>query len=81
MGDLNERRGEKRGNYTVMDLSGHLELGNGREHSLVLRVENLADKVYATRVDRGTRDTTGVGYNYDNLGMERTLHASYTYRF
>ncbi len=81
VGDLNERRGEKRGNYTVMDLSGHLELGNGREHSLVLRVENLADKVYATRVDRGTRDTTGVGYNYDNLGMERTLHASYTYRF
>ncbi len=81
VGDLNARRGEKRGNYTVMDLSGHMEMGRDQMHSLVLRIENLTDKVYATRVDRGTVDTTGAGYNYDNLGMERTFHASYTYRF
>jgi outer membrane cobalamin receptor len=81
VGDLNERRGEKRGNYTVLDLSGHLELGSNQAHSLVLRIENLTDKEYATRVDRATDDVTGAGYNFDNLGMERTFHAGYTYRF
>lgn len=81
VGDLNERQRQKRGNYTVMDLSGHYALGQDGEHNLVLRVENLADREYATRADRGTADATGAGYIYDNLGMERTLHASYTYRF
>jgi outer membrane cobalamin receptor len=81
VGELNARRGEKRGNYTVLDFSGHLELGRNEAHSLVLRVENLTDKVYATRVDRATADVGGAGYNYDNLGMERTFHAGYTYRF
>jgi len=47
---------------------------------VVLRIENLTDKVYATRVDSGTRDSGG-SYFYDNLGMERTLHASYSYAF
>ena len=81
VGDINARRGVQRGNYTVMDLSGHLELGNNNQHSLVMRVENLTDKVYATRVDRAFADVSGDSYLYDNLGMERTFHASYTMRF
>lgn len=80
VGDLNERQATTRGNYTVMDLSGHYEFGTKQQHSVVLRIENLADKEYATRVDRGTRDLGGA-YLYDNLGMERTLHANYTYNF
>lgn len=80
VGDLNERQGATRGNYTVMDVSGHYALGSEGQHSLVVRIENLADKEYATRVDRGTRDT-GAAYLYDNLGMERTFHAGYTYSF
>jgi hypothetical protein len=32
-------------------------------------------------VDLGTVDSTGTSYVYDNLGMTRTLHASYTLKF
>ena len=51
------------------------------EHQLVLRIENLTDEVYSTRVDLGTLDASGTSYLFDNLGMSRTLHASYTRRF
>ena len=81
VGDFNARRGQQRGNYTVMDLSGYYFLGAEQEHQLVLRVENLTDKKYASRVDRGTRDATGSSCLFDNLGMNRTIHASYTYDF
>lgn len=80
VGELNERAGAKRGNYTVMDLSGHVEFGADAEHQLVLRVENLTDKVYATRAERGNLDAGGT-YVFDHLGMERTFHASYRYSF
>ena len=81
VGDINARRGEKRGNYTVMDLSGYYNLGSDQEHQLILRIENLTDKEYASRVDRGTLDASGTSYLFDNLGMSRTLHAGYSYRF
>lgn len=80
VGTLNERQGATRGNYTVADLSGHYALGANDEHQLVLRVENLTDKVYATRVERGNLDAGGT-YIFDHLGMERTFHASYRYSF
>lgn len=81
VGDINARRGEKRGNYTVMDLSGYYNLGSDQEHQLTLRIENLTDKEYASRVDRGTLDASGTSYLFDNLGMSRTVHAGYSYRF
>jgi vitamin B12 transporter len=80
VGELNERQGARRGNYTVMDLSGHYELGLNGEHQVVLRIENLTDKVYATRVERGNLDAGGT-FLFDHLGMERTFHASYRYSF
>ncbi len=73
-------RAQRRGNYTVMDLSGHIAFGGDRAHNVTVRAENLTDKEYATGVGSGVRDAGG-SYLYDNLGMERTLHASYTYRF
>ena len=81
VGDINARRGEVRGDYAVVDFSTYYRLGAGQAHQLVLRIENLTDEVYASRVDRGTLDITGVSYLYDNLGMSRTVHASYTRRF
>lgn len=81
VGELMERRNQVRGNYTVMDLSGFYNFGADERHQLVLRVENLTDKQYATRVDVGTADATGASYVFDNLGMERTFHAGYTFRF
>lgn len=73
-------RAQQRGNYTVVDLSGHIAFGTEREHRVVVRAENLTGKVYATGIGSGTRDAGGT-YLYDNLGMERTFHASYTYSF
>ena len=81
VGDINARRGVTRGNYTVMDVSGYYNLGNDGQHQLTLRIENVTDKEYATRVDRGTLDATGTAYLFDNLGMSRTFHAGYSYRF
>jgi len=81
VGEINARRGETRGKYTVMDLSGYYNLGNDGQHQLTLRVENLTDKEYASRVDRGTLDATGTSYLFDNLGMSRTFHAGYSYCF
>lgn len=81
VGDFNARRGQTRGNYTVMDISGYYHFGNRQQHRLTVRVENLTDKVYASRVDIGTVDATGESYLFDNLGMSRTFHAGYTYQF
>jgi len=81
VGDINARRGQRRGNYTVVDLSAFYNLGANERHQLVVRVENLTDETYASRVDIGTLDLTGASYLYDNLGTSRTIHASYTRRF
>jgi len=81
VGDINARRGVTRGNYTVIDLSGYYLLGARQEHRINVRLENLADEEYATIVHRGTLDATGTSFLYDNLGMVRTLHVNYTYKF
>src|SRR5690606_34449172 len=80
VGELTERRAQQRGHYTVIDVSGYYNFGDRDQHGLVMRIENLADREYATRVDVGTRDT-GESYIYDNLGVGRTLHLSYRYSF
>ena len=81
VGDINARRGQQRGDYTLVDLSAYYRLGSNERHQLVFRIENLTDEEYASRVDRGTLDLTGASYIYDNLGTSRTFHASYTHRF
>ncbi len=81
VGDVNGRRGVARGDYTVMDVAAHYSLGSEQQHQLVLRIENLFDEDYVTRIDRGTLDATGGAYNYANYGMQRTTHLSYTYNF
>jgi vitamin B12 transporter len=80
VGDINARQGVQRGNYTVADVTAYYNLGAAEEHQLVLRIENLTDEVYASRVESGALDTGG-SFIYDNLGMSRTVHASYTRRF
>jgi vitamin B12 transporter len=81
VGDFNARRGQFRGNYTVADLSGYYLLGPNQEHRIGLRIENLNDEVYASRVDRGNLDSTGATYLFDNLGVDRTFHINYNYEF
>ncbi|MCA9013883.1 MAG: TonB-dependent receptor [Planctomycetaceae bacterium] len=81
VGRINARRGSKRGDYAVSDLSAFFNLGDNQQHRISLRLENLTDEEYATRIDRGTLDSTGASYLFENLGMSRTLHVSYTYQF
>jgi len=79
VGDINDR--ETRESYTVTDLSGFYFLGAGQQHRVTLRLENITDKHYATRIDKGTEDKTGSAYLYRNLGVGRTLHLAYNYQF
>jgi hypothetical protein len=65
----------------VADLSAYYSVGANEQHRLIVRIENLTDETYASRVDVGTLDATGTSYIYDNLGTSRTIHASYTHRF
>jgi hypothetical protein len=81
VGNINARRGELRGDYTVLDVSAHVALGSRDQHRIGVRLENATDEEYASRVDQGTLDATGTAYLYDNLGMRRTVHASYSLRF
>jgi len=80
VGDINERQASTAGNYTAMDISGFYHFGAGDKHRLTLKLENITDEQYVTRVDRATRDTGGT-YLYGNLGMHRTAHVGYTYQF
>lgn len=68
------------GSYTIIDLSGFYEFGRSDRQRVVVRIENLLDEDYATSV-RTTQSDTGETYLYDNLGVPRTLHVSYTLGF
>jgi vitamin B12 transporter len=81
VGNINARRGSERGDYVVTDLSGFYNFGRDQQHQVTVRIENLTDEEYATRIDRGTLDVSGDSYLFENLGMSRTLHVSYTYSF
>jgi outer membrane cobalamin receptor len=79
--DVNESGGQVRDGYLVTDLSGFYNFGAAEQHEVVLRIENVTDEEYATGIGRATADATGESYFYDNLGMERTVHLSYTFKF
>ncbi|GAB3278895.1 TonB-dependent receptor plug domain-containing protein [Parahaliea aestuarii] len=79
VGEINDR--ETRDSYTVADISGFLTLGSDQQHQLTLRLENIADAEYATDIGTANEDATGNSYLYRSLGMERTLHLGYSYRF
>ncbi len=81
VGNVNGRRNSERGDYTVVDLSANYSLGQRDQHRFVLRLENAFDTEYATRIDSGTLDLTGESYLYENLGMQRTTHLTYSYQF
>ncbi len=81
VGDINGRRNTQRGDYTLVDLAGSYYFGDDEQHQFVLRIENAFNEEYTTRIDVGTADLTGKSYLYENLGMHRTMHLSYTLRF
>ncbi len=68
------------GGYLVVDISGFYEFGNGDRHRIVTRLENMFDEQYATSV-RTAQSDSSVSYLYDNLGVPRTLHLTYSLSF
>jgi len=65
------------GNYAVVDLSAWAFLDADQRHRLGVRLENLFDEEYATRVTRVRRDADGSSYGADNLGTPLTAHVTY----
>lgn len=69
------------GNYVIADLSGFAFLDEAQRHRLGLRIENLLDRQYATRVTRQRADVTNVSYAAWNLGTPLTAHVTYRVAF
>ena len=68
------------GNYSLVDLSGYYMFEADQKPTLVLRLENAFDEDYATSVRTGRSDADE-SYLYDNLGVPRTLHVTYRYKY
>ncbi|MEX1032485.1 MAG: TonB-dependent receptor [Cellvibrionaceae bacterium] len=81
VGEVQDRGGLERDSYLVTDLSAYYHFGSDDRHQVVARIENLTDKDYVTGIGVGNLDASGDSYFYDNLGMERTFHLSYSYSF
>ncbi len=67
------------GHYTLVDLSGFYAFGANLSQSVSLRLENLFDKNYASRLNRGRVDTDK--FVYKTIGLPFTATASYSYKF
>jgi outer membrane cobalamin receptor len=75
------------GDTVVVDLSGRFFFDHDHKHRITLSVQNLFDKEYG-RPQQGCADVATDGpfdcsapYTYVNLGLPRTLRASYTHEF
>jgi outer membrane cobalamin receptor len=75
------------GGYTIVDISGRYFLDAARRHRMSLSLQNALDEEFG-RPARGCRDVSGdspadcsAPYLFVNLGLPRTLRASYTYAF
>jgi outer membrane receptor for ferrienterochelin and colicin len=75
------------GKYTIVDISGRYFLDADHKHRLSVSLQNAFDEQFG-RPARGCRDVAGEGpfdcsqhYTFVNLGLTRTLRASYSYAF
>jgi outer membrane cobalamin receptor len=75
------------GKYTIVDISGRYFLDAERRHRLNLSLQNAVDEELG-RPAQGCIDDPADGpfdcstpYTYTNLGLPRTLRASYSYAF
>ncbi len=69
------------GDYVVIDLAGHLFLDAEQKHKLGVRLENVLDEDYATRVAAGVIDGTASPILVSNRGVPQTFRLTYTYDF
>jgi vitamin B12 transporter len=67
------------GDYTLFDLAASYTFAE--RHRIRLRLDNVFDEEYDTRVLRVRRDVDGSSYAAGTLGLPRTFAASYTLLF
>jgi outer membrane cobalamin receptor len=71
------------GDYVIADLGAHVFMDSGHRHRLALRVENLFDTDYETRIRSTIRSGSvpPTRFIYRNLGAPVTGFVTYSYRF
>lgn len=70
------------GDYVVADLAAHLFLGADQRHKLTVRLQNLFDEEYLTRVNSGLADSAAAGrFVFGNRGVPQTASLTYSYGF
>lgn len=67
------------GNYYLVDISGFVALDKQLRHRLTLRLENLFDEEYATRINKVSFNDDR--FTYETLGLPLTATLSYSYTF
>ncbi len=68
------------GDYTVVDVGARVFIDPERRHRIGVKVQNLFDEEYATRVRVGETDG-GADYVYRFRGMPQSFYLNYTYQF
>lgn len=69
------------GDYYVVDLAAHLYFDEDLRHRLDMRIQNLFDEDYASRVTTALPPGGGPRFESRYLGVPQTFHVRYTYRF
>lgn len=69
------------GNYTNVDLNGHIFLDQRHHQRIDIHVDNVFNHVYYTALGTGVNDTTGADYVVHDLALPRTFQVNYTYHF
>lgn len=68
------------GGFAVVDLSAHYRFGNEERFTLGVRLQNLFDETYSTRVSTAMSDS-GNQYAFHYLGVPFTAHLSLSHDF
>lgn len=69
------------GDVTTADAAAYYVFGPEDRHRITLRIENVTDKTYASKLVRAVKDVGGASYVAHNLGVPRTFHVQYSYDF
>jgi vitamin B12 transporter len=67
--------------YAVADVSGRVFLDRRRRQRINLRLENMFDKAYVTRLARNFLDGASTPFLSHGLGVPRTFHVSYSFSY
>lgn len=69
------------GDYAVVDLAGHYYLDADHRTRVTLRVENLFDEEYTTRVGSAALDSGAGRFRSDTVGVPQTFHVTFSRTF